>query len=52
VSNLQFRTLSVGEEDGLIKPFSVDEVKDAIWDCDSFKSPGPDGVNFGFIKEF
>jgi len=21
-------------------------------DCDSFKSPGPDGVNFGFLKEF
>ena len=21
-------------------------------DCDSFKSPGLDGINFGFIKEF
>jgi hypothetical protein len=32
--------------------FSVDGVKAAVWDCDSFKSPEPDGVNFGFIKEF
>jgi len=39
------------EGGGLIKPFSVDEVKEAIWDCDSFKIPGPDGVNFGFIKD-
>jgi hypothetical protein len=42
----------VGEGGSLIRPFSEGEVKEAIWDCDSFKSPGPDGVNFGFIKEF
>lgn len=52
VENLRFRSLSVLEGGGLITPFSVDEVKAAVWDCDSFKSPGPDGVNFGFIKEF
>ena len=23
-----------------------------MWDCDSLKSPGPDGINFGFIKDF
>ncbi|GAU25959.1 hypothetical protein TSUD_373600 [Trifolium subterraneum] len=28
------------------------EVKAAVWDCDSYKSPGPDGINFGFIKDF
>ncbi|XP_024642258.1 uncharacterized protein [Medicago truncatula] len=52
ISNLQFQTLSVGEEGSLIQPFSEGEVKEAIWDCDSFKSSGPDGVSFGFIKEF
>jgi len=52
VSNLQFRSLPVSEGGSLVKPFSVDEVKEAIWDCDRFKSPGPDGVNFGFIKDF
>jgi hypothetical protein len=52
VENLSFRSLSVVEGSSLIRPFSESEVKDAVWDCDSFKSPGPDGVNFGFIKDF
>ena len=52
VDTLPFRKLSYGEAGNLTKPFSLEEVKQAIWDCDSFKSPGPDGVNFGFIKEF
>jgi len=44
--------LSVAESGTLIRPFSLEEVKQAIWDCDSFKSPGPDGISFGFIKQF
>ncbi|CAJ2669290.1 unnamed protein product [Trifolium pratense] len=52
VDNLPFKRLQVSEAIGLIKPFSVDEVKAAVWDCDSYKSPGPDGINFGFIKDF
>lgn len=24
----------------------------AVWECDSYKSSGPDGVNFSFVKEF
>jgi hypothetical protein len=52
VENLRFRRLSVVEGSGLTRPFSESEVKDAVWDCDSFKSLGPDGVNFGFIKDF
>src|SRR6266487_835201 len=52
VEDLQFRTLSYAEGGKLVKPFSVEEVKAAIWDCDSYKSPGPDGINFGFLKEF
>ncbi|MCI33673.1 endonuclease/exonuclease/phosphatase family protein, partial [Trifolium medium] len=52
VDDLQFSTLSPSEGGSLVKPFSVDEVKVAVWDCDSYKSPGPDGINFGFLKEF
>ena len=52
VDNLPFRKLSFVEAGNLTKPFSVEEVKLAVWDCDSFKSLGPDGVNFGFIKQF
>jgi len=44
--------LSYTEGGGLTRPFIEEEVKAAVWDCDSFKSPGPDGVNFGFLKEF
>jgi predicted transcriptional regulator len=42
VANLPFRKLSVTEAGNLTKPFSVEEVKQAVWDCDSFKSLGPD----------
>ena len=52
IENLNFNMLSVSQCGDLIKPFSVEEVKQAVWDCDSFKSPGPDGVNLGFIKDF
>jgi len=27
-------------------------LKAAVWDCDSFKSFGPDGIPLGFIKDF
>jgi len=27
-------------------------VKQGVWDCDNYKSPGPNGINFGFIKDF
>ncbi|XP_024636429.1 uncharacterized protein [Medicago truncatula] len=52
VDNLVFNTPNYAEGSGLTKPFSEEEVKAAVWDCDSFKSPGPDGVNFGFFKDF
>jgi hypothetical protein len=31
--------------------FSAEEIKAAIWDCDGNKAPGPDGINFLFIKK-
>ena len=52
VDNLNFCRLSVLEEGSLTNLFILDEVKQAIWDCNSFKSPGPDGISFGFIKQF
>jgi len=52
IDSLPFKTLSFADGGGLIKPFSEDEVKAAVWDYNSFKSPGPDGVNFGFINDF
>ncbi|GAU46774.1 hypothetical protein TSUD_402850 [Trifolium subterraneum] len=52
VENLHFRRLNPLECGSLIKAFSLEEVKAAVWDCDSYKSPGPDCINFGFIKDF
>lgn len=52
IDDLQFNGLSYADGGGLTKPFSMEEVKAVIWDCDSFKSLGPDGINFGFIKNF
>jgi len=48
---LNFRRLTHNEGIGLIKSFSVEEVKAAVWDCDNFKCPGPDGISLGFIKK-
>jgi hypothetical protein len=52
VDNLAFKQLNQVECGSLTRPFLEAEVKAAVWDCDSFKSPGPDGVNFGFFKDF
>jgi len=52
IENLNFNMLNVGQCGELTKHFSVEEVKQAVWDCDSYKSPGPDGVNIGFVKDF
>jgi len=49
---LNFRTVNCRDKAVLIKSFSLDEVKAAVWDWDNFKCPGPDGVNLGFIKDF
>ena len=52
MEGLNFRKLSGREEAALLKPFSIEEVRAAVWECDNFKCPGPDRVNLGFIKDF
>lgn len=39
-------------EDGerLVREFTEEEIKDAIWDCEGSKSPGPDGFNLKFSR--
>ncbi|MCI83523.1 cysteine-rich receptor-like protein kinase, partial [Trifolium medium] len=39
VDNLVFKRLNQLESSSLNKPFSEEEVKAAVWDCDSYKSP-------------
>ncbi|WRX11383.1 Ribonuclease H domain - like 9 [Theobroma cacao] len=42
--------LSNGSARSLEKPFSKEEVKQAIFSCDGNKAPGPKGFNFNFLK--
>lgn len=42
--------LDKAEGDYLIKCFIEEEIKGAIWDCESSKSPGPDGFGLDFFK--
>ncbi|XP_022003012.1 uncharacterized protein LOC110900430 [Helianthus annuus] len=36
----------------LVKRFSKEEIKDAVWNCGGDKTPGPDGLTFRFLKDF
>lgn len=47
--NTNVPSLAEAENNLLVVPFSEDEIKAAIWDCDNYKSPGPNGVTFSFI---
>lgn len=40
------------ENDWLTKPFSEEEVKEAVFSCYSEGAPGPDGVSFIFYQKF
>ncbi|GJR68620.1 putative RNA-directed DNA polymerase, eukaryota, reverse transcriptase zinc-binding domain protein [Tanacetum coccineum] len=48
----RFRRLSANDANFLESSFTVDEVKAVVWSCAGSKAPGPDGLNFNFIKAF
>ncbi|KAJ0535080.1 putative RNA-directed DNA polymerase [Helianthus annuus] len=43
-------SISDEESSCLECPFTLEEIKAAVWDCDGDRAPGPDGFNFKFIK--
>lgn len=45
---------SISEEDNvfLVAPFSLEEIECVVKESDGNKSPGPDGFNFAFLKQF
>ncbi|GKV09632.1 hypothetical protein SLEP1_g21103 [Rubroshorea leprosula] len=51
LDGVNFKQVSQADNELLTRVFSEEEVKEAVWDCDSSKSSGPDGFNFRFIKE-
>ena len=50
LDNVRFNSISTEDNKLLVGDFSEEEIRAAIWNCDSSKSPDPDGFNFGFIK--
>ncbi|GJW25882.1 hypothetical protein Tco_0039693 [Tanacetum coccineum] len=34
----------------LERQVTLEEIKEAVWDCGSSKAPGPDGYSFAFVK--
>ncbi|GKE56578.1 RNA-directed DNA polymerase, eukaryota, reverse transcriptase zinc-binding domain protein, partial [Tanacetum coccineum] len=47
-----YKSLTPEQNTLLTSPILETDIKDAIWDCGSDKSPGPDGFTFAFYKEF
>ncbi|GKD41017.1 hypothetical protein Tco_1261224, partial [Tanacetum coccineum] len=45
-------SLSTDQQEDLERMVSKEEVKRAVWDCGTDKSPGPDGFTFGFYRHF
>ncbi|GKV05111.1 hypothetical protein SLEP1_g17152 [Rubroshorea leprosula] len=50
LQGINIRTISAADRSMLTQPFTEEEVKAAVWNCDSTKAPAPDGFNFGFLK--
>ena len=52
LDGVSFKALSLIQSEMLVEPFKEEEISNAVWACGSDKSPGPDGLNFCFIKHF
>ncbi|GJV59705.1 RNA-directed DNA polymerase, eukaryota, reverse transcriptase zinc-binding domain protein [Tanacetum coccineum] len=47
-----YKSLHEDQNSFLVSTINVTEIRDAIWDCGSDKSPGPNGFTFAFYKKF
>ncbi|GJT49390.1 RNA-directed DNA polymerase, eukaryota [Tanacetum coccineum] len=52
LSSQMFNCLSQDQVEDLEKNVTYDEVKRAVWDCGTNKSPGPDGFTFEFFRKY
>nr|GEY34914.1 RNA-directed DNA polymerase, eukaryota [Tanacetum cinerariifolium] len=46
------RSLLIDQQEDLERMVTKEEVKKAVWDCGTDKSPGPDGFTLGFYRQF
>jgi hypothetical protein len=52
LDGIAFPHLTAEQNSLLIAPFTMDEIERVVKESDGSKSPGPDGFNYAFIKEF
>ena len=52
LNGISFNTIDSHQNAMLVEHFQEEEIRRAVWSCGSDKSPGPDGFNFKFIKQF
>ncbi|GKV46811.1 hypothetical protein SLEP1_g53774 [Rubroshorea leprosula] len=50
LDGIGFKQISQTDNELLIAPFSKEEIRKVIWECDSSKAPGSNGFNFRFMK--
>lgn len=48
--SLADKRLGEGDMEELVREFTEDEIKDAVWECEGAKSLGPDRFNLEFFK--
>ncbi|GKF19702.1 hypothetical protein Tco_0068340 [Tanacetum coccineum] len=49
---MNFLLISRNQVQDLERPVTYEEVKRAVWDCGTNKSPGPDGFSFEFYRKY
>ncbi|KAJ0456947.1 putative RNA-directed DNA polymerase [Helianthus annuus] len=47
-----FKVISSTQSAMLVKRFTKEEIKEAVWSCGNEKARGPDGFSFKFLKTF
>ncbi|GJZ50191.1 RNA-directed DNA polymerase, eukaryota, reverse transcriptase zinc-binding domain protein [Tanacetum coccineum] len=47
-----FSFLICMDRETLERHVTLEEIKEAVWDCGSSKAPGPDGYSFAFVKKY
>ena len=52
LNGIRFRAIGQQQNDMLVGAFFEEEIRAAVWDYESEKSPGSDGLNFKFVKQF
>jgi len=51
LDGVKFKSITPFANESLLAEFSEEEIRDAVWQCEGFKSSGPDGFNFNFIRK-